>query len=476
MKTFLSALLVVLVAAIGAAQLDVPFKSFDVAATTTAAVTSWWVEGGTVRISVDDDDQDVQIRWSPDYLKDGDFEDSLADQDSDQMPVSGTWTHGEDVWNDAGALIGPWGMTEAAGGSVELTATELFGDTSLLFDASGGTAVVELGANFNLDTYSGGFTSWTEDVNAGTGTITEGTASPHTAAGSYAILTGGNAHVDFEQVITVVASTRYFITFWWQEGASDDLCDFRIQESTGGTDWLAAAPTAYASTWAAGEADVATTDGDSSAAFEQQIITFVTDAGITAIRVSFSSDVSADVCNIDDIGMALLPDTFIETRSNKNLSTIPGLTTGGYTLAFSHSDGGTDSALQYRIQDASLVSGDTEQYYTGSAWSTTETWLTAVNVGTTSTVLLDLFEARTESLSGHGIILRFRALMGTSEDITLDNISITETALVADMLLGGSTSGNAVIFLDVPHGKGRFGVISAGAIGVNFAGQFFGGE
>lgn len=469
MKRVMLSLASVLLAGAALAQFPIDGAvGYLLAGSTSVAYSNYWASGGQVRVSLDDNDQDATVKWSRDYLPDGDFEDdprtSTAPYNNSVSPAN------RDQWDDDGALRDGWSQTEGAGGSIEVTSTELFGEESLLFDASGGTAVVEIGSNFNLDTYSGGFTGWTEDVNSGSGTVTEGTTSEHTSGGSEAILTGGSAHVDLEQAVTVVASTEYVLTAWMREGDASDLCDMRVQESTGGTDWLQAD-----GTWAASEVDIATSSGTS---YAQSVVTFTTDTGITGIRISFSADVSGDVCGIDDVSLALAPGTFIQAST---LFPVLDTASDSYAVVANHQDGGTDSILQMQLRDAETCTGDsTCLYWDGSSdWTTTETWINCSNVGTTTTQCIETFAAHDAALTAdHRVIVRLRAAMGTSEDVTLDGAFMVETVTHGTegvLLVGLEASAQQDLLL--PQGvRGRFVGDASGAIGIHFLGQFFGGE
>jgi len=443
--------------------------SYLLAGTTSVAYSNYWASGGTVKLFLDDDDQNAFVKFSKDYILDGDFEndprDGIAPYDNSVSPAN------KDMWDSDGALQGSWTQSEGTGGSVEVTTTELFGEDSLLFDASGGTAVVEMGTNMVLDT---DLTGWTVNVNAGSGTGASSGAAPlHTAGGEKLLITGGSAHVDVTQAVAVVAATEYFVTFWWTEAAGDDLCDFRIQESTGGTDYLQAN-----GTWAAGAVDIVTTDGDSSAAYEHGVVTFTTDTGITGVTLWFAADVTGDICSVDDVSMALAPGTFIQTTTM-----FPVLDTAAdsYAIVANHQDGGTDSVLQVQLIDAETGSADpTTLYWDGTSdWTSTETWVSCTNANVTTTQCIETFLAHDAALTtDHRVRVKFRALMGTAEDITLDNVFLVETTTVNENipLIGVGGSGDA-IEIELEQGvKGRFVVDASGTIGIFVLGTFFAGS
>lgn len=455
--------------------LDGNLVGYLVAASSSHAFSDYWTEGGVVQITLDDDDQDAFVRFSRDYLSDSDFEENPRTAHEPYGNVVSPASH--DQWDDNGALDDAWGQTEGAGGGIEFTTTQLFGEESLLFDASapnGGTAVAQMGANMDITT---DLTSWTVS-SPGSGTTAVSSTTPHTSGGEKILMTGGDQHEDITQAITTVALTEYFVTWWWQEGASDDLCDLRIQESTGGSQWLLTS--SVAGVWQAGEADVVTTDGDSSAAYEQGFIQFTTQASITAITIHFAADVTGDLCSIDDVSMALVPVTEIRT-----ITLFPVLDTGAdsYAIVANHQDGGTDSRLQVQLLDAETCTGDSAcLYWDGTSdWVTTETWVTLANVGTTTTQGIETFLAHDAALTvDHRLQVRFRALMGTAEDITLDNVFLVETATVdADIAMFAEDSIGVLgeILVTVPADvRGRFTVIGTGAIGVHFLGAFYGGS
>ena len=447
---------------------------YALTAGTDPVYSNYYAQGGQVLLQLDDDDQDVTIVFAKDYLRDGDFEDDPrtgqgSGATSDYLEHLSPYSR--DQWSNSGELDRDWNQTEGAGGSIEVTQTQLFGEDSVLFDASGGTAVVSIGSNMDVDTYSGGFTGWTENVNSGNGTVTQGTSSEHTAGGSEVILTGGSAHVDFSQSMTVVASTEYFVTFWVREGHTSDLCDFRVQEKTGGTDFLQAD-----GTWASGEVDYITSSGTS---YAQHVARFTTDAGITAVDLFFSADVTGDVCGIDDISMALVPGTFIQTGT---LYPVLDTTADSYAIVVNHSDGGTDSVLQVQLRDAeTCTGGGTCLSWDGSSdWTAADTWVTFANVATTSTQASETFLAHDAAhTADHRIAVRLRALMGTSEDVTLDNVFLVETTTHGSegvMLQGLDDGADPLIVLLPPREKGRFVVDASGAIGLLLTGQFYGGN
>lgn len=403
-----------------------PYQYESVSLNTTAAVAAYRGDADIVRVAtVDDGSGLVRVRFSPDMLADDQFEDANGP--------------GLDVWDPNDALTNPWFQSEDVVTIEKYTAAPIYGLASAAFDTS---SVTEMGTNMNLDTYSGGFTGWTEEVNAGSGTITEGTTSEHTDGGSEAVLTGGSAHVDFSQTFTVVASTEYVLSVWMREGDSSDLCDVRVQESTGGTDFLQAD-----GTWAAGEVDVLTSSGTS---YDQYYIRFTTDSGITGIEVFFAADVSGDVCGIDDVKLQLASDTYIQQNSQLQINKT---TADSYILAFTHYSTGTDGFLEYAIvykpdHDSNI------NYYTGSAWSTTETW-TEVQNATSATRVFVPFEAN--STTAHPVTVRFRHGGGGDEDIYIDGVALVETATANDALVTIEEP------FEFPGGVGRVVGIAGGA-------------
>jgi hypothetical protein len=412
-------------------------------------------------------------RFSPDYLRDGSFEDrrdGLA-----TTPISPT--SAKLKWGGRGAtdnwtcttcdqtddtLGGLWTISEAANDidfdqAITTAQVQLAGGypadgtpgskVSLLLET--GDMVAQLGTNQDLDTYSGGFTGWTENVNGGTGTITEGTTLEHTAGGSEAILTGGSAHVDLSFTYTVTASTEYVVTFWARAADSSDLCDFRVQESTGGTDFLQAD-----GTWDAAEVDFVTADATGTA-YLQYTAKFTTDAGITGIDLFYSADVSGDVCGIDDTGITLASASYIEQDTDPGR--LFGSTgTADYVLGFIHQEADTNSILEYQLRDNTPGVANAA-YWTGSAWSATETWIQVTN-NTSATRVLDYFGANAGVALPHQITLSFRVYAAITEgDITLDDVFIVEASLAGDIGIDSVTSVQRDIFIEFPY-RGRVAV------------------
>jgi hypothetical protein len=398
-----------------------PYASEDIATSTTVAVSANKYPAGTVlRLLALSASNPPRVRVSRDYLRDSDLEDYT----STSAPPSDVFQSSIDSWDGDGALQAPWAQTESGAITIEKeTTSPLFGDSSLRFEAS---AVAALGSNMNLDTATGDdFGNWTEEVNAGTGTIEAEATTVHTAAGKAAKMTGGDAHVDFtSDAITTTAAATYVLTVWGRLGAAGDLLDVRVKNNAGNflqTD----------GTWAAGEVDF----GNSAfvdTGYQQFTLKFTTAAATTSVTIFFAVDVSADIGYVDDVTLALDPSgSFARQNTYLNLTSN---TADVYTLVFNHKEADTDSVLEYAIFDDNDGHLTTKFWWTGSAWSSTETWNGVTN-NTSSTKVTETFTGRTANLP-HLVQIRFRVRAAANAgDILVDRVSIVNTALTTDSLL-----------------------------------------
>lgn len=401
----------------------------------------------------------VYVKYAPDMLVNGDFEDSFIAGTLGTTGVAIEPTVGyPDAWDDSDNLL-TWGWTENTVTIEEETTNEIYDRSSLRFESSG---VAQLIANDDLELLSGdNFTSWTENVNGGSGTITS------IETGMYELLeaaelTGGTAHVDLESATTVVvAGTAYVLSVWGDVTAAGDLLDIRVQEVTGGSNFLQTN-----GTWAAGEADVCTStvfDEGTNGTYTQCVVEFTTAAGITGLLFEAAVDVSADVGRVDGWSLHVKDNTVVIQATSK----LPIFDTAvdGYVCAFTQDAASTASArVEYAIISPSVANPIVKRYYTGSAWTNTETWISSA-YNATATQTRAYFEA--DSTDGHFLQFRIRPeTMGNVEDIYIDKVFCTEVVRLAGdgMLLG--IAGDSYVF-DIEQPGGRFSVIGSGII-VNF--------
>jgi len=408
-----------------------------------------------VTINTADATNTVYVRFDRDYLLDGEFEDSVQDiqaaddpRSAGEDPVLGAGH--TDAWDEDGELL-TWGYTEvAADADIEVETTNvLYGYSSLRFDAED---MVQLVANEDFEAATGDdFTSWTENVNAGSGTIESDEVGPYEGTID-ALLTGGSAHVDLTSAtITVTASTEYVLSIWGHNAAADDVCVARVQEATGGTDYLQAD-----GSWAAGEVDLGeATFDDSTTVYQQYVNTFTTDTGITGITVSLHADVTGDICSFDAVSLHIQPTTEITAISKVKLY---DTVANSYVLSLATDAGATGSArLEIQISDPGTAAPLVPQYYTGSAWSATETWISVPYTATLARTHV-AFEARTAT--GHFVVVRIRPeVLGEDEDIYLDAVMLTGAALSTNAFLLSSTP----LRVEIAPGGGRFSVSDDGS-------------
>lgn len=365
----------------------------------------------------------VYVRYSRDYLLDGDFEDAVQADTPD--PVAGQGFL--DSW-DANGTLTSWGFTENTVLIEKETTNAIYNGSSLRFDAG---SVSQLIANEDFELATGDdFDDWTENVNAGTGTIESDEASPYDGTID-AKLTGGTAHVDLSSAtVTVTASTDYVLSVWGYVGAADDMIDVRVQEATGGTDYLQAD-----GTWDAAEVDhCEPTFDNSTTTYQQCVVEFTTDTGITGLTISVHADVSGDIGFIDGFSLHV-KDSTVQIQATSRIR-IYDTNTGAYTLAFTQDSVATGSArVEYAIIDPN--DNATRYYYTGSAWTTTETWISSAYAGT-ATQTLDYFEARVAT--GHYVQIRIRPeTLGEDEDIYLDKVFVVAAARAGTSVLINTT-------------------------------------
>jgi len=135
-------------------------------------------------------------------------------------------------------------------------------------------------------------------------------------------------------------------------------------------------------------------------------------------------------------------------------------------FAFSQDSLATSSArVEYAIIDPDDANPRTPYYYTGSSWTTTETWISSAYTATNAQTRA-YFEAR--EADGHPLQFRIRPeTMGENEDIYIDKVFCTATARAGVGVLFAA-AGDSVIF-DLLH-PGRFTAIdNGGSTVVNFA-------
>lgn len=423
-----------------------------------------------VRITVTAADNAVYVRYAPDLLPDGDFEDSVINESASTPGTPqvnpNVWVlqGGQgyrDAWDDSDNLL-TWGWTENTVTIEEETTSEIYGLSSLRFESSG---VAQLIANEDFELLTGDdFNSWTENVNAGTGTITSIETGMYDGLEA-AELTGGSAHVDLTGAnTTVAASTSYVLSVWGDITAAGDLLDIRIREATGGTDYLQAN-----GTWSAAEADFcnATFDDGANGTYTHCLIEFTTDTGITALTISANVDVSADVGRVDGFSLHV-DDNTVNVQATSQIR-INDTTADSYVCQFTQDAAATSSArAEYAIVDPTDsdtgTNGIQPYWYTGSAWSTTETWLSSAYAAT-ATAQRGYFEARVNT--GHPVQLRIRPeTLGENEDLFVDKAFCVATA----------RAGIGILFDDIlseiveTRGSGRFTVVDDGSgTIVNFA-------
>jgi hypothetical protein len=473
MKRFAIALGLVGLAAVAAAQvLGVPrFSQSLTAAAVGSSVVSYELDADehvTFRVS---GENVTTARFSKAFLYDGSFEDrrdALASTPisptAAQLKWGGRGT--EDNWTCStcdqtdDTLGGPWTISEAANDvdfdQAITTARVGLGrgvpgsKVSLLMEVSG------IDGNLSETDSEMAFEDWTATdpdgwttTEGGDGSVTEDTTNEHTAGGSAAIVTAGSGGEESSvaNAITVTAEAEYTVVVWTKAGTGDD-CAIRIQESGVGAEYLTSA-----GAWQAGAADWST---DSTTTWNMDYIFFTVETGETEITLTYAADDASDVCNIDDVTITLQTESYIEQDTlDTNLFGSTG--TADYVFGFIHSDGGTDSLLQYQLRDNTPgVAGSA--YWTGSAWSATETWITAPNVGTTATRVLDYFGANDGVTLPHSITVSFRVqAAGTEEDITIDDVFIAESSLAGDLPI------DAVTVIDrnwafMTHARGRVAI------------------
>lgn len=401
----------------------------------------------------------VYVRFSRDYLADGDFEDSVRNETNPSVAVANPQLSAGfiDAWDSSSNLL-TWGWTENTVTIEPETINELYGYSSLRFDSD---AVTQLILNNDLEDVTGdNFASWTENVNAGTGTITSEETDVYDAAES-AELTGGSAHVDFTSAnTTVTASTNYVFSVWGDVAAAGDLLDIRIREATGGTDYLQSN-----GTWAAGEADFcnATFDEGTAATFTQCLIEFTTDPGITALTVSANVDVSGDIGRVDAFTLHVKDNTVnIQTTAQFQLC---DTTASNYMLQFSTAVPASrlSARVEYAIINPGTAAPLVPRYWTGSAWSATETWISATYPGVTASITRQYFQADTSDC--HTVQVRIRPeTLGDGEDLYLDKVFLIEAARAGQGILQGIEPTELQMAF-----SGRFSAIATSSTVVNIA-------
>src|SRR3990172_2844111 len=469
MKRFLALVGVVAIASLAAVQIyyndaclvaaQVFYSENVTAGASGAAVPtlSNWASARAVRVTMLTADAGLYVRFFRDLLVNGDFEDVQRVETTPATAVPDPITEGfPDAWDDSDNLL-TWGWTEGTVTVEEETTNEIYGRSSLRFESS---AVTQMLLNEDLEAVAAdNFTNWVENVNAGTGTITSEETDIYDGAES-AELTGGTAHVDFTSDTTVVvASTAYVLSVWGDIAAAGDLLDIRVREATGGTDFLQAD-----GTWAAGEIDFcnAVFDDAAAATFTHCVIEFTTDVGITGITVSANVDVAADVGRVDAFSLHAKDNTIRINAVSR--VTINDTVADSYVCAFTQDAAAASSArAEYAIvnygTDAPLV----PRYYTGTAWSATETWISSAYAAT-ATQQRAYFEADTSD--GHYFEFRIRPeTMGDNEDLYIDKAFCTATARAGvGVLLAGVGSWFEFNIVN----PGRFTVMGASATVVNF--------
>ena len=427
-----------------------PFYGESITSTSTPSTTEKQFSSGSVRITSATTSNPVYVRFSKDFLRGGNFEDTALAPSSSYLDECG----------DTGTSFnstGPWFANGSATTSTLACAVSTAGHGNGILTLT--DAGSELIADEGLETVAGDdWTSWTENVNSGSGTIAEeGTII--VAGSASAKLTGGSAHVDFTSAtITVTASTEYVLSVWGYLGASGDLLDVRVREATGGTDFLQAD-----GSWAASEVDFCTatfTDGS----WTQCVVRFTTDTGITGITVSANVDVSGDIGYVDNWAlMATSDEQIFQLGTDKINRTVAD----SYQLCFEWYGSTGDQVIEYAIIDPDIYADEASlapQYYTGSAWTTTETWLAPTAASSITTVCAP-FEAR--SAVGHFVQVKFRPkTFGTdgTDVIYLDTIRLNEAASTAD----GALLTVEALEYEITS-PGRFSVVSASSTLVNFA-------
>lgn len=143
------------------------------------------------------------------------------------------------------------------------------------------------------------------------------------------------------------------------------------------------------------------------------------------------------------------------------------VTANSYLLSFDHLDG-TGAQFEFAIIHHDLQADDsvTLEYYTGSAWTATETWISVAN-STTEARTQQEFEANTLTVAASipTYEVRFRTLaVGSSGNNYLDKVILVESALDTDTFVSTVPSVFRVM------GPGRVVVRADSATVINISG------